>query len=77
MEGPAKPREFYLAQFGGMADGGSLKNKFVGKFIDYGDDMTAAVVIYALQALFFFIADGEPFCDDRDCSCTTPTGRKN
>lgn len=67
VEGPARPKEFYLAQIGSMADGGSLKNKFAGRFIDYGDDMTAAAVIYALQALFFFIANGEPFCNDRNC----------
>jgi hypothetical protein len=67
VEAPAKPKEFYLAQFGGMADLGSLKKKFAGRFIDYGDDMTAAGTAYALQALFFFVADGEPFCDDRNC----------
>lgn len=29
--------------------------------------MTAAAAIYALQALFFFVANGEPFCADRNC----------
>jgi hypothetical protein len=65
VEAPARPREFYLAQLG---DIGGLKEKFAGRFIDYGDDrMAAAVTLYALQALFFFITDGEPFCDDRGC----------
>jgi hypothetical protein len=67
VEAPAKPREFYLAQRG-MVDVGSLKKKFAGRFIDYGDDrMAATATAYALQALFFFVADGEPFCDDESC----------
>lgn len=67
VEAPAKPKEFYLAQFGGMADAGNLKKKFIHRFIDYGDDMTAAATAYVLQALFFFVADGDPFCNDRNC----------
>ena len=68
VEAPAKPREFYLAQLGSMADVGSLKKKFAGRFIDYGDNrITAAATSYALQALFFFVTDGEPFCEDRNC----------
>jgi len=64
VEAPAKPREFYL----GMTDIGSLKKKFAGRFIDYGDDrMAAAAACYALQAVFFFVADGEPFCEDKGC----------
>jgi putative metallopeptidase DUF6775 len=67
VEAPAKPKEFYFAQLGGVADA-SLKKQFAGRFIDYGDDrITAAATMYALQALFFFVADGEPFCDDKDC----------
>jgi hypothetical protein len=67
VEAPAKPREFYLAQRG-MVDVGSLKKKFAGRLIDYGDDrMAPAATAYALQALFFFVADGEPFCEDESC----------
>jgi hypothetical protein len=68
VEGPAKPKEFYLAQFG-MHDVDSLKRQFAGRFIDYGDDdrITLAAAGYALQALFFFVTDGEPFCDNKDC----------
>ena len=70
VEAPAKPREFYLAHLGGMvADNGSLKKKFAGRFIDYDDEdkITAASINYALQSIFFFIASGEPFCNNKDC----------
>jgi hypothetical protein len=71
VEALAKPREFYLAQLlGGMAaDNGSLKKKFARRFIDYDDEdkITAASINYALQAIFFFITSGEPFCNNKDC----------
>lgn len=67
VEAPAKPREFYLAQFAGMMEA-DLKKQFAGRFIGYGDDrIVNAAAVYALQALFFFVADGEPFCDDKNC----------
>jgi hypothetical protein len=70
VEALAKPREFYLAQLGGMGeDVADLKKKFPGRFIDYEDEdkITAASINYALQAIFFFITGGEPFCNDKDC----------
>lgn len=68
VEAPAKPREFYVAQLGGIADVARLKKQFAGRFIDYGDaKMTDAVAAYALQALFFFVSGGEPFCEDKAC----------
>jgi hypothetical protein len=71
VEALAKPREFYLAQLlGGMAeDNDTLKKKFAGRFIDYHDEdkITAASINYALQAIFFFITGGEPFCNNKDC----------
>jgi hypothetical protein len=61
---PAKPREFYAP----FADIHSLKLKHAGKFIDYGDErMADAAAGCALQALFFFLTDGEPFCDSEGC----------
>lgn len=62
VEAPAKPREFYMQPF---AD---TKRRLAGRFIDYGDDMMAdAAAGYALQAMFFFLTDGEPFCDSDSC----------
>lgn len=67
VEAPAKPREFYTMQYGGHGVG-PLKKKFAGRFIDYGDErMTQVATGYALQALFFFLTDGEPFCDSDSC----------
>lgn len=68
VEAPAKPREFYSLQTLGFQDLSSLKRKFATRFIDYGDRrMTGAAVGYAIQALFYFVTDGEPFCEDKDC----------
>jgi hypothetical protein len=65
VEAPAKPREFYAP----FADRESLKRKFAGRFIDYGDAtmIADAAAGFALQALFFFVTDGEPFCDSDSC----------
>ncbi|HEY8139874.1 MAG TPA: DUF6775 family putative metallopeptidase [Nitrososphaera sp.] len=68
VEAPAKPREFYHLQALGSQDLPTLKKQFAGRFVDYDDGrMTKAAVGYAIQALFYFVTDGEPFCDDRDC----------
>lgn len=68
VEAPARPKEFYLAQLGGVADIGKLKREFAGRFIDYGDPrMTKAAAVYALQVLFFFVNEGEPFCNNKKC----------
>jgi hypothetical protein len=68
VEAPAKPREFYSMQALGFQDPSSLKRQFAGRFIDYDDvRMTQAAVGYAIQVLFYFVTDGEPFCEDRDC----------
>ena len=73
VEGPAKPREYYLLkqQYEMMGMGGSrlmeLKERFGGAFIDYDDlRLTDAMKGYAMQCLFFH-ATGQPFCDDPEC----------
>jgi hypothetical protein len=70
VEALAKPREYYLSQLENMTeDVSNFKKKFRGRFIDYddGEKITTASINYALQAIFFFIAEGEPFCNDKDC----------
>jgi|SRR5919108_3429954 hypothetical protein len=45
-----------------------LKKQFEGKYIDYEDNRINSVAIgYVLQALFFFLTDGDPFCDQKNC----------
>lgn len=64
VEAPAKPKEFYAP----FADIQSLKRKLAGRFIDYGDARIAdAAAGCTLQALFFFLTNGEPFCDNDYC----------
>jgi hypothetical protein len=67
VEAPAKPREFYFALNLGM-DIESAKKSVAGRFLDYGDKrIVRAASSFALQAMFFFLTGGEPFCDDNRC----------
>jgi len=72
VEGPAKPRQYYLLSrqfqpFGGDAARVSIKQHFQGNFIEYNDPRTTEVLKgYALQALFFHLT-GNPFCEDKSC----------
>jgi hypothetical protein len=76
VEAPAKPKEWYIKQMqlaiydidcdDNQIDGISSSN--VKKYIDYGDyRINFAAVGYAIQALFFFITEGDPFCNDINC----------
>jgi hypothetical protein len=78
VEAPAKPKEWYVKQmqfsiYGINPDEEnneiSNKKEFTGnKYLDYCDDRINLVTVgYVLQALFFFISDGDPFCNDRNC----------
>jgi hypothetical protein len=71
IEAPAKPREFYFRQIGwmpGVGDIEELRKQFAGKYIDYNDDRINSVATgYTIQALFFFLTDGDPFCSDAGC----------
>ena len=66
IEGPARPKEYYLQlQLG--RDRESLKERFRGRFADYGDPrLTEIVKGYVLQAMFYALT-GDPFCQDREC----------
>ena len=66
VEGPAKPREFYLKKQMGI-DPLILKEEFKGRFIDYEDlRITEIMKGYVMQAIFFHLF-GEPFCSDKNC----------
>lgn len=73
VEGPAKPKEYYLfkqkyAQLGIWdIEEPKIKKRFKGRFIGYEDKrMTEALKGYIAQALFFYIT-GEPFCKEKAC----------
>jgi hypothetical protein len=80
VEGPAKPKEWYIKQMQSAIynidqdehnryqneEMLSLSN--VEKYLDYGDyRINSAAIGYALQTLFFFITEGNPFCNDINC----------
>lgn len=72
VEAPAKPKEYYVLKQQHVALGNlflleKLKEKFVGRFLDYDDErLTEVTKGYVMQALFYHIF-GEPFCEDRKC----------
>lgn len=76
VEAPAKPKEWYikqmqLATYDICSDGHEndvISSDGKEKYLDYGDyRINFAAVGYALQALFFFITEGNPFCDNINC----------
>ena len=77
IEAPAKPKEWYIKQMqvaandiGSDDDENNSNSSFSEKekYLDYGDyRINFAAVGYALQALFFFITEGNPFCNDINC----------
>lgn len=73
VEGPAKPKEYYLykqryTQLGiWETQEAKLKRKFKARFIDYGERRINEVLKgYIAQGLFFYIT-GEPFCKQKSC----------
>lgn len=65
--GPARPNEYYYLARPGLDDLQLLK-KFEGRFIDRRDSrLSSAVYIYVVQAIFFHLTGGEPFCEDEKC----------
>jgi hypothetical protein len=76
VEAPAKPKEWYikqmqLATYDIGSDGDEndvISSNEREKYLDYGDyRINFAAVGYALQALFFFITEGNPFCNNINC----------
>jgi hypothetical protein len=73
VEGPAKPKEYYLykqkySRLGTWEiEQDKIKNKFRSRFIDYQDKrMNEVIKGYIAQALFFYI-NGESFCKNKGC----------
>jgi len=78
VEAPARPRSFYIRQMqfnaftsherGEEGRENDLKKEFAGRYIDYEDPQFGSIATgLVLQVLFFFLTDGNPFCDDKDC----------
>ncbi|MFL6453770.1 MAG: DUF6775 family putative metallopeptidase, partial [Nitrososphaeraceae archaeon] len=77
VEAPAKPKEWYIKQMqlatydidlDGDDENDGIPSNEKEKYLDYGDyRINFAAVGYALQALFFFITEGNPFCNDINC----------
>jgi hypothetical protein len=73
VEAPAKPKEWYmkqmqLATYGIDPDdeNDSISNE--KKYLDYGDYRINFIAVgYVLQALFFYLTEGEPFCNVSNC----------
>lgn len=69
VEAPAKPREYYILRQtlynkGRMKE---LKERFKGRFIDYGDPSINEIIKgYVVQALFYYLL-GNPFCKNKHC----------
>lgn len=73
VEGPAKPREFYLYKQRYAAlriwelKEDEVKKKFKKQFIDYGDKrLTEVIKGYIAQAIFFYMTE-DPFCSKKFC----------
>lgn len=73
VEGPAKPKEYYIykqkyTQLGIWdREEKKIKQKFKGRFIDYQDKrLTQVLKGYLAQALYFYIME-EPFCKTKSC----------
>lgn len=72
IEAPAKPRDYYFKMM--LSDLLNLSNKeikteFNERFIDYGDpSVFCAALGFAVQAVFYFLTDRDPFCIENTCT---------
>jgi len=77
VEAPAKPKEWYIKQMqlaiynidhNDVDQNDALLSSKFKKYLNYWDyRINFAAVGYALQVLFFFITEGDPFCNDINC----------
>ncbi|MDP6381022.1 MAG: hypothetical protein QF662_06725 [Phycisphaerae bacterium] len=66
VEGPAKPRDFYLKMSLGIS-AEAMKEELDGRFIDHDDPrLTDVAKGYAMQAVFYHVT-GNPFCTEKKC----------
>jgi hypothetical protein len=72
IEAPAKPRDYYFKMMlSDLLDSSNeeIKTIFKGRFIDYGDpSVFCAALGFAVQAVFYFLTDGDPFCIENTCT---------
>ena len=72
IEAPAKPRDYYFKMM--LSDllnlsNEEIKTEFKERFIDYGDpSVFCAALGFAVQAVFYFLTDGDPFCIENTCT---------
>ena len=71
VEGPARPKAYYFKQM--MKDllsknSKEIDNEFANRYVSYGDPRLPQVATgYAIQAVFFFLTNGNPFCSNYPC----------
>lgn len=71
IEGPAKPKGYYFKQM--LKDLLSISSKVIEKefastFVSYDDPRLMQVATgYVIQAIFFFLTNGNPFCSQYPC----------
>lgn len=71
IEGPAKPKGYYFKHM--LKDllstsSKEIEKEFAGAFISYDDPRLMQVATgYAIQAIFFFLTNGNPFCSQYPC----------
>jgi hypothetical protein len=72
IEAPAKPKDYYFKMM--LSDllnlsNEEIKTEFKERFIDYGDpSVFCAALGFAVQAVFYFLTDGDPFCIENTCT---------
>jgi hypothetical protein len=73
VEAPAKPTEWYIKAMQldtyGIDPSDEIEDTSTKKkYLDYGDYRINFIAVgYVLQALFFFITEGDPFCNEYNC----------
>jgi len=66
VEGPARPRGYYVAKMMGLTDA-EARRKYLGRFLEHDDPRMPEVANgLAAQAVFYHLT-GDPFCEREDC----------